>query len=163
MRTVRLGTFVKPGLVLLTLTVAFSAVTVIGAWVLVDTQRFLAAASTAEGRVVDVVKVVRRERRGSGSRSSSVDRTYYHPVVQFTTARGQVVRFQSDDGDTKPAYEVEDLVQVLYDPANPQDARLDTLWSRWGQPVLLLGLGSFGLAVCWLVRRVTGVTGEPAA
>jgi hypothetical protein len=54
----------------------------------VTTQRFLAKASTADGVVVRVDKVVERSREG--------DRyTLYYPVVRFVTTSGQVVEYCS--------------------------------------------------------------------
>jgi hypothetical protein len=66
------------------------------------------------------------------------------------------VQFQSDEGATRPAYRVGDTVEVLCDPANPRNARLDTWSSRWGLATICPGLGAFGLGVCELVRRLTG-------
>jgi hypothetical protein len=163
MKAFQWATVIRPGAVILCLMVGFGILTLVGGVALVETQRFLAGAEGARGVVVDVVEVVKRERTGSGSSRGFTNRTYFHPVVRFTTAREQVVQFQSDEGATRPAYRVGDTVEVLYDPANPRNARLDTWSSRWGLATICLGLGAFGLGVCELVRRLTGTRLLPRA
>jgi Protein of unknown function (DUF3592) len=70
--------------------------------------------------------------------------TYFHPVVQFVTAGEQVVRFQASEGtDKRSSYQVGDSVRILYDPANPRDAQLDTWFSRWGDPLIPVAIGLF--------------------
>ena len=111
---------------------------------LVDSWRFMANASGANGVVVDVVGVVERVQRGSGDRTYYENVTFFHPVVQFVTAREQAVRFQASEGHEKRStYQVGDSVRVLYDPANPRDARLDTWFSRWGDPLIPIAVGFF--------------------
>jgi hypothetical protein len=107
------------------------------------TQRFLAKASTADGVVVRVDKV--RDEKG----------TVYYPVVRFVTASGQVVEYTDNVGQKPPAYRVGDAVRVLYDPANPQKARLDTWSSRWFLATILTILGMFILLVVGLVRLLS--------
>jgi hypothetical protein len=111
---------------------------------LVDSWRFTANASGANGVVVEVVGVVERVQRGSGDHTYYENVTFFHPVVQFVTAREQVVRFQASEGHEKRStYQVGDTVRIVYDPANPRDARLDTWFSRWGDPLIPVALGLF--------------------
>jgi Protein of unknown function (DUF3592) len=115
----------------------------LGAKVLVDNQRFVAKAASATGVVLHVREEVRRERVGSGSNERYEDVSYFYPVVRFVTAREQVVEFQGDDGSLRAG----DPVKVLYDPANPQDARLDSWPSRWGAGTVPLAIGLALIAV----------------
>lgn len=109
----------------------------LGVKVLVDNQRFVAKAASAKGVVVAVREEVRSELRGSGDNEHYVDVTYYYPVVRFLTAREQVVQFQGDDGSLR----VGDSVRILYDPANPRDARLDSWPSSWGAGAVPIAVG----------------------
>jgi Protein of unknown function (DUF3592) len=113
----------------------------IGVKVLVDSQHFLATAATANGMVVDVVKV--REENSEGT-----EETNYYPVVQFATARERVVRFRGDQGSNPPDYGVGDSVRVLYDPANPRHVKFDTWNARWGDGVALTVTG-VGLVIIY--------------
>jgi Protein of unknown function (DUF3592) len=122
----------------------------LGAKVLVDNQRFVAKAAGATGVVLYVREEVRRERVGTGSNERDEDVSYFSPVVQFHTARGQVVEFEGNDGSLRAG----DSVRVLYDPANPQDARLDSWSSRWGAGTVPLAIGLVLIAVGAVLYRL---------
>ncbi|MFG1626791.1 DUF3592 domain-containing protein [Kribbella sp. NPDC049227] len=116
---------------------------------IVTTQRFLASTSAADGVVVKVDQVTSHE--GDGT-------TKYHPVVRFVAASGQVVQYRDHVGENSQAYTVGDSVRVLYDPANPQRARLDTWASLWLEAVIMLVFGVpllFVSAVILLFARVS--------
>ena len=76
----------------------------------------------------------------------------FRPVVEFTPASGQAVRFTSVVASNPPAFRVGERVGVYFDVANPGDAFIDTFWQLWflpmiftliGAPLALLGLGMF--------------------
>jgi hypothetical protein len=90
-------------------------------------KQLIAVAAKAEGTVVDF------ERR------SSKGGTSYAPVFAFTAADGATRRFTtSGSGDYKKG----ESVEVLYDPQNPEDARLNTFMELWFGS---LAVGAFGL------------------
>jgi hypothetical protein len=147
---------VQAGLLVLLLGGAIGLVT--GVKVLVDSRRFVAKAANASGVVVDVDEAVQQVRkRGSGDNWYYEDVTVFYPVIRFVTARGQAVEFRAGEGSSDPfAHGVGDPIRVLYDPANPQAARLDTWTSRWGDSITLVAVG-LGLLVIggvgsWLLR-----------
>lgn len=71
----------------------------------------------------------------------------YYPVVEFSTGEGQTVRFTDGIGSLPPDYEVGATVRVLYDPAEPQAARLWS-WKRlWFAPTLFLAIGLLPVGV----------------
>ena len=108
-----------------------------GLKVLLDGRRFLATAAEARGVVVDVAKV--REYDSDAGAGGQVTRLY--PVVEFVTAREQVVRYQPHMGSNPPDYRVGGPLMVLYDPANPQHVVLDTWDELWKEGVILLAVG----------------------
>jgi hypothetical protein len=79
-------------------------------------------------------------RSGSHGRSSA-------PQVEFTTADGQHVQFQSNLSSSPPAYDVGEHVGVVYAPASPGDARIDTPFQLWFLPGLFGGLGGLFAAI----------------
>lgn len=100
-----------------------------------STAEFTAHAVHAEGTVAD-----------QAYRSSSKGGTY-SPVVEFTDQQGQKIHFTGSIGSSSPAYARGDKVSVLYDPANPEHAHIDSFMENWFGPLLLGGLGSvFSLA-----------------
>jgi hypothetical protein len=108
-----------------------------GLKVLLDGRRFLATAAEARGVVVDLAKV--REYDSDAGAGRQVTRLY--PVVEFVTAREQVVRYQPPMGSNPPDYRVGGPLTVLYDPANPQHVVLDTWDELWKEGVILLAVG----------------------
>jgi hypothetical protein len=123
----------------------------IGAGEALDTRRVVERYVAVEGVVVDNRLGV----AGDGGQS-------YYPVVEFTTRDGgrdgaRSVRFSDGIGSFPPDYEIGDRVAVLYDPDNPQDARIHS-WKRlWFAPALIMGIGALpivaGLAAAWKFGR----------
>jgi Protein of unknown function (DUF3592) len=125
------------------------ATVVNGAGRTVQGYRWEATAAAAEGRVVAVV-----DRCESDPCSRRRPR---YPEVQFVTAAGRTVQFEGSAGLYPEAYRVGDRVAVLYDPSNPDDARLATWTNRWGGGPfeVLFGLFFVVFAVAGLVRLST--------
>src|ERR1700752_1051823 len=73
------------------------------------TQRFLDTATHADGVVVGLVR--------SGSRGRS-----FAPVVEFATAEGRRVQFQSNISSSPPAYDVGEHIGVWYSPTASGEA-----------------------------------------
>jgi hypothetical protein len=129
-----------------------------GVKLLVDGRRFMADALAADGVVVRVDESVRRERRGPSDDPYYVDVTHRTPVIQFRTAREQMVQFNGDDGSLR----VGDAVRVLYEPANPKHARLNNLGTRVSGAaigVILTGLALIAInmviyRLAWRWRRI---------
>jgi hypothetical protein len=97
------------------------------------TEAFLAKAVHAPGVVVDL------ERRHSSDGADT-----FAPVVEFEH-EGRRFRF-ADSVSSRPAsYRAGDRVGVLYDPANPRDARIDR--GRWNRAIPIF-VGCFGLLFC---------------
>jgi hypothetical protein len=163
------GVLIGAQVVLIVLMFAGAIALVVGGKALVDSRRFVATAVATNGVVVDVAGVVQRtQKRGPDGDWYYQDVTVFHPVVRFVTAGGREVRFQASEGSGDPfAYGVGDTIRVLYDPANPQAARLDTWSSRWGDSIgmVLTGLGLvvLGAVGSWLLRSRTTRAARRAA
>jgi hypothetical protein len=93
------------------------------------TFRFVAGSDRADGTVVDLVE----------SYDSEDDTTSYYPVVRFETADGRAVRFESG---VSTSDDVGDGVEVLYDPDDPDDAKLAGFFNLWGLSLIFGGLGA---------------------
>jgi hypothetical protein len=122
--TVRLlpHAFAGVGLVMLVVTV----------WLNVRERSFAARAARATG----IVTELERGRGSSGGR-------LYYPVIGFLTASGDSVSFRSSIGSSPPSYQPGEAVTVLYDPADPTNARIAGFFS--------LHLGSFITSLLTLI------------
>jgi Protein of unknown function (DUF3592) len=130
------------GLQLVLIGVMLLGVVLVGVGIksLVDTRRFLTTAEVAQGVVVRV-------------EINTLDRMNERVFVEFVTAREQVAQFVADDG----SLQVGESVRLLYDPANPENARLDNWGNRWAGFLAPTGAGLIlvvlnGL-VYWWTRR----------
>jgi len=79
--------------------------------------------------------------------SNSNPQLTYAPVFSFETAGGRTYTITSRSSSNPPAFEVGEAVNVLYDPADPDGARIDSFWQLWGVPVLLGSMGTFFFAI----------------
>ncbi|GAB4207913.1 MAG: hypothetical protein Fur006_66240 [Coleofasciculaceae cyanobacterium] len=104
-----------------------------------NTNLYLAEAAKSEGTVVKVVRPPNND--------------VYYPIVQFTSQNGQTIEFQSSVGSHPPSYSKGQKVEVLYQPTNPQDARisskdssdsiLSVIFTGIGGIFILIGTGVF--------------------
>jgi hypothetical protein len=125
------------------------AVLIGGAVTALKQSRKAACGTAATGTVVDLVQ------RVFNPGSAGV----YCPVVEFTTALGQQVRFESDFGTMPASYQVGQSVAVRYDTADPQKAEVDSATSRWLVPGCMvgMGLGFLGMGLVFLVIGILGL------
>lgn len=111
-----------------------------------ETAKLVEAYAEAQGTVV-----------GNDYRAFAEGGAAYVPLVEFQAADGQVVRFTDSVGTIPPEFEQGEHVTVLYNPQDPENARLST-WKRiWFAPTLITSIGLIpllvGLAIAWLLNR----------
>lgn len=98
----------------------------------------------AQGRVVSIEQRSSTTVDGPKSHQTGVKRpsVTYAPVVEFTSADGRPYRFVSSLGHGRPQHEVGQVVDIVYDPVNPQRADLRSATWAVGLAVLpvLVGL-----------------------
>lgn len=121
----------------------------VGAVIAVSVANERARMTTTEGGIVDLLP----ERDSDGD-------TLYRPVFRFMTAGGQAYEVKSDMRSNPPSFELEQRVPVRYDPANPSQAKLDTVFENWFLPGLfclfgvVFGAVSGGMLLGPLRRRL---------
>jgi hypothetical protein len=108
-------------------------------YLLVRSSAFVATAAHAGGKVVDLAD----SRSNDGS-------TTFRPVVSFEVG-GESYTFKSKNGSRPARYDIGDAVDVLYDPKNPQDARIDRFADLWLGAIIAGALGLFFGGIAWLI------------
>ncbi|HEX6092835.1 MAG TPA: DUF3592 domain-containing protein [Dongiaceae bacterium] len=113
----------------------------------VATWRFIGGAIAADGLVIALEE-----------RWSSADGDYtYFPQVAFETEDRRRFEFTGDTGSRPAAFDIGEPVRVLFDPARPETARIDSFFQLWLLPLILGGLGTvfsaFGLAATLSMAR----------
>lgn len=115
-----------------------------------STSSFIGRAVEADGKVTELER--------SRSSSSSSSSTMYRPVVEFTTATGKRIEFTSSVGSSPPSHRVGESVRVLYNPANPESARIKSFFQLWFGflIVFFLGLVFAAIGLTMIVVRTRG-------
>jgi hypothetical protein len=123
-----------------------------GAVTAIKQSRQSAGRKAATGKVVGLVK------RVFTAGSAGV----YCPVVEFATASGEVVRFESDFGTMPASHRVGQSIAVRYDPIDPQKAEVDSATARWLAPgcMILMGLGFLGMGLLFTVMGIVLLAGN---
>lgn len=67
----------------------------------------------------------------------------YAPLVKFTTHTGTHITFKGQTYSDTAHYKVGDSIGVIYDPAHPEGALIDTWSETWFWPWLATALGAF--------------------
>lgn len=120
----------------------------------------LLAAASAAPDIGFVLRAARTEGRFVGAvtrQGGNHGGTFYRPMFHYRTADGSIRTFTARGGSTSQPYADGDKAVILYDPANPSDARLNGFFALWIGPVVLGGCGLFlillGLGLFGAVRR----------
>lgn len=113
----------------------------IGLFIFVRTRMFIGKSQEVKGTVVRMVY------------SSSSDGGGYAPVYRFKTIEGTSVEASDNLHSNPPQFKEGQVVDVLYDPQNPQNARIKKWTNLYFAPLLLGGMGLIfgGVGVVLLV------------
>lgn len=103
---------------------------VIGAFLFIRTRIFLGKAHEVKGTVVRMV--YSRSSKGGGG---------YSPIYQFRTIDGQTIEQRDNLSTNPPMFKEGQQIDVLYDPANPQNSRIKRFMSLYFTSILLCGMG----------------------
>ena len=98
-----------------------------------STRNFISSAESTEGKVVEMV-----ERNGDNG-------VTFAPVFTFLNNTGKEFKVYSSTSSYPPAYEVNEIVPVLYQVNNPKGAKINAWFSLWGLTSVLAILGMFQL------------------
>ena len=129
------------------------AVLIGGVVAAVKQSRESANAAVATGTVVDLVSRVISP--GTGG--------VYCPVIEFSTAAGQPVRFESEFGTMPASHRVGQTIAVRYGLANPQSAEVDSATANWFVPgcTIAMGLLFFAMGLAFVVIGILMLASQP--
>ena len=121
-----------------------------------DTDHFLQTAQPATGTVLDL------HWRTSPSGTEAVMHVY--PEIAFTLSNGQTIQATTRTGTTRRLCKPGDVVQILYNPSNPQQIDLASQAPRslmqFGYRTLAIGFAMMamcGLGLWWVMFRWMGI------
>jgi hypothetical protein len=100
--------------------------------------------------------VVRLEESNSSEGGCCV----YSPVIEFS-ANGQTHSFEGDNASDPPAYEVGEVVSVIYDPTDPGTAQINKWSERWLFPIIIIPAMVFTAVILNFFMIRAWMRGEP--
>jgi hypothetical protein len=100
-------------------------------WTFFSQQHQAENRATASGIVVELVSRITTSGRSS----------MYCPVVEFTAASGEKIKFTSEFGTLPASHKIGQSVSVRYDAADPQKAEVDSTTTRWLGPLVFVFMG----------------------
>jgi hypothetical protein len=104
-----------------------------------ENRAFAARAKSAEGTVIDF------ERQHTPGDDSREDTTY--AIVRFATDDGRQITFRGPSVDGLAKLRQNDTVRVLYEPADPTVAKVDSYMGLWFGPTMLGGMGAGAILI----------------
>jgi len=104
---------------------------------------FIRQAATAPATVVALIEKTDPD-------EGNVD---YFPQFTFSTPDGRLFTINSNNGTNPPEFKPGQQVTVLYDRANPSNARIDSFVQLWLLPLIFGSLGIFFVGSLWLISR----------
>ena len=107
-----------------------------------------------ETGVLTTGNVVGMTERPDNDGDDEDDGPMYAPIIRFTTTKGEVVEFTSSTWSRPPEYEPGEAVQILYQPADPSRAEIESAFHRYGSAAILGGTGLVLAAVGAIVAFV---------
>jgi hypothetical protein len=123
-----------------------------------QSRQFARTAARAQGEVIDLVQ------RLGGRSGLASQGPRWHPVVRYRTADGHVVQFVSNFGTSPSIWHTGQMVTVLYDPMQPESARVETrAWSLFNFAFIAMGgcaivLGVLSMLLFGLAAGITAGT-----
>ncbi len=129
--------------------IAFSLIggvmALIAAFLFARTRMFISNAQEVKGTVIRMV--YSRSSEGGGG---------YSPVYQFKTIEGRLVEKQDSLSSNPPMFTEGQTIDVLYEPANPENARIKKWMNLYFLPLLLGGMGLIfgGIGAALLIFRL---------
>ena len=115
-----------------------------GIWSYFSQQRKMESRVAATGTVVELTTQV--------TPSSSI----ICPVVEFSIASGEKIRFTSEFGARPAKHRIGQSVNVRYDSADPQKAEIESTMTLWLMPLILAFMG---IIACCLAIAFLGFYG----
>ena len=112
----------------------------------INTASFVKRAAKTSGTVIEI-------ERGTSSKRGST----YRPVFTFADASGATHTHRSSMGAPRNFFAPDEKVTVVYDAADPDNAKIDSYQQIWLGPLVLGGFGilfgGFGAVFNFLVTR----------
>ncbi len=152
-RSLQQGSLQKPGMnvgrVVGTLFLSLGGIMlIVVAYLIISNNQFAQRAIPVKGKVIGYESYESSDDDGGST-------MMYRPTFSYAFA-GKTYTHQSSTSGSSPSYEIDEEVDVLVDPQDPEEILIDRFWERWFAPMLLGFMGLMFTGVGYLVYRFVG-------
>ena len=116
----------------------------IGLWLAAKTRNLIRRGAHTQGRYIDA------QWRGSVGGDAS-----QYGQIEFQTAQGQIIRFSSRLGTLSQSQNIGKIVPVLYDPAAPDEAVVNSFVELWMPAIIFGGIGAGWIVAATIALIIT--------
>lgn len=85
--------------------------------------------------VIDISEQTDTDSEGYSSKS-------YYPVLEFVDQNSQKHKFKGNVGGGKKKYHLDQEIEIIYDPANPEQAQMKNFVTQWIMPIVIIIVGA---------------------
>jgi hypothetical protein len=118
----------------------------------IHTELFLRSAKVSSARVIQFHTITDDQNGGVA----------YAPIFSFSASDGRIYTITSSVGANPPAFSIGQAVTILYDKANPANAKIDSVGQLWFFSIFFGIMGSsMALAAFVLIRFESPRSREP--
>ena len=126
--------------------------TIVGLYLTFDAFRFAENARTTMGEVIHVEMKISTDSEGRRTRT-------YEPTMRYVAANGQSYTAKTHISSSGYDFQIGERMEILYDPADLTEVRLNSFWSLWMLPIAFM-LGGLLFAVIGIFIWVNTVRGR---
>jgi len=110
----------------------------------IKNQAFLKIANSSTAKVINFAKI------------NAQNGVTYAPVFEFRDKQERLHQVQSHTSSSYPLYEINQSIDILFDPQNPNEAKIDKPFEIWGAFLImsLVGVLFFSVGVILFVLKI---------
>ena len=112
----------------------------------ISNYQFSQRAILTKAKVIDYETYQSRDDNGRST-------TMYTPTFQYRF-KGKTYTYKSTTSSNTQDYEIDETVDVLVDPEEPQEILIDTFWAKWFLPTLLGFMGLMFSGMGYMAYRL---------
>jgi Protein of unknown function (DUF3592) len=123
-------------------------------YIVISNYQFEQRAIPVKGKVIGYDSYVSSNDEGGST-------MMYTPTFQYEF-KGKTYTHVSGTSSSSQTYEIDDAVDVLVDPQDPEEILINSFWEQWFLPVLLGFMGVMFAGMGYMVFRLLGKPLKPA-
>lgn len=106
-----------------------------GAYTFKKNQKLAKNGVKTMAKVIDISEQIDTDSEGFSSKS-------YYPVLEFVDQGSKKHTFKGNVGGGKRKYHLDQEIEIIYDPTNPEQAQMKNFVTQWIMPIVIIIVGA---------------------